>query len=135
MKGILADVHMGGFVDALVREMQSDYWADYWTQVGAELYRFADVGLAATSSDLEVWLCCQREELALVTNNRNAASDDSLEMTIRMHNTPDSLPVFTIGNIDRFRRNRKYAEKVVEQFFDYLLDIDRYRGAGRPYLP
>jgi hypothetical protein len=52
VKGILADVHMGAFVEALVREMQSEYWSDYWTQIGLDLYRFEDVGLTPTSTDL-----------------------------------------------------------------------------------
>jgi hypothetical protein len=73
--------------------------------------------------------------LVLITNNRNADSEDSLEVAIREHNTPNSLPVLTIGNVDRFRKSRKYAEKVVEQLYDYLEDIDSVRGAGRLYLP
>ena len=135
MKGILADVHMGTFVEALVREMQSEYWADYWKQIGLNLYHFEDVGLTPTSTDLEIWHCCQAEQLVLITNNRNAHSEDSLEIAIRENNTPASLPVFTIGSIDRFRKNRKYAEKVVAQLYDYLESIDRVRGAGRLYLP
>jgi predicted nuclease of predicted toxin-antitoxin system len=135
VKGILADVHMSSFVEALVHEMQTEYWADYWKQVGLALYHFEDVGLTPTSTDLEIWQCCQAEQLILITNNRNADSEDSLKIAIREHNTPASLPVMTIGNIDRFRISRKYAEKVVERLYDYLVDIDRVRGAGRLFLP
>ncbi len=135
MKGILADVHMGPYVESLVRQMQSDYWADFWNEIKVQLYQFEDVGLAPEATDMEIWDCCQAEQLVLVTNNRSQHTDDSLETAIRTLNTPTSLPVFTIGNLDRLRASRSYAEAVVEQFYDYLLDIDRVRGAGRLYLP
>jgi hypothetical protein len=32
-------------------------------------------------------------------------------------------------------RSRTYADRVVAQLLDYLLDIDRVRGTGRLYLP
>jgi hypothetical protein len=67
----------------------------------------------------------------LITNNRNDDSPDSLEATIRQHNTPNCLPVFTIGNLDNFRLNRAYAEQVLKRLFEYLLDIDSVRGTGR----
>jgi len=126
---------MGAYVDALLREMQSEYWADFWKHVGLVLYHFEDVGLTPTSTDLEIWQSCQAEQVILLTNNRNEDSDDSLESAIRQHNTPQSLPVFTIGNLDRLRKNRAYAALVVEKLYGYLLDIDRVRGAGRLYLP
>jgi Domain of unknown function (DUF5615) len=135
VKGILADVHMDSYVDALVREMQSEYWIELWRNLGVALYHFEDFGLTPTSSDLEIWRCCQEEELVLITDNRNKRSADSLEATIQLFNTPNSLPVFTIGSLTRLRRSREYAEEVVEQLYAYLLDIDRVRGAGRLYLP
>ena len=135
MKGILADVHMRGFIPALVREMKSEYWADYWKYVGPAFYDFEDVGLTATSTDLEIWHVCQREQLVLITDNRSQHTEDSLETAIRTFNKPGSLPVFTVSDLDRLGKSRTYADKVVEQIYDYLLDIDRVRGAGRLYLP
>jgi hypothetical protein len=135
VKGILADVHMRGYIPALIRGMQSAYWADYWKHVGTAFYDFNDVGLTATSTDLEIWRCCQSEQLVLLTNNRSQHTDDSLESAMRMLNTSDSLPVFTISDLDRLGKSRSYAEKVIAQLYDYLLDIDRVRGAGRLYLP
>ena len=135
MKGILADVHMDSYVEAIVQEMQSDYWFDFWNELGLALFYFADLGLTPASTDLEIWLCCQEEQLTLITDNRNQRSIDSLETTIRLHNTPTSLPVFTIGSISRLRKSGNYAKNVVERLYVYLLDIDRVRGAGRLYLP
>lgn len=135
VKGILADVHMESYVEALVREMQSEYWVELWKYLGLTLYHFDDLGLAPTSTDVEIWQRCQAEQLCLITDNRNQDSEDSLENAIRDHNTPDSLPVFTIGKLARLRTNNTYALLVVENLYGYLLDIDRVRGAGRLYLP
>ena len=71
----------------------------------------------------------------LITNNRNEDSPESLEATIRQHNTPESLPVFTIGNLDNFRLSRAYAERVLKRLYEYLLEIDSLRGTGRLFLP
>jgi hypothetical protein len=43
--------------------------------------------------------------------------------------------VFTIGNVERLLHSREYANAVAARLLDYLLDIDRARGAGRLYLP
>ena len=81
------------------------------------------------------WRKCQAEELVLVTDNRTRDSSDSLEATLRQYNRPDCLPVFTIGNLDKFRTSARYVEKVVESLYEYLFRIDEVRGTGRLYLP
>jgi hypothetical protein len=43
-------------------------------------YRFEDVGLSASSTDLEVWNVCQAEQLILIIDNRNLDSEDSLDL-------------------------------------------------------
>lgn len=135
MRGILADIHVTGPVDDLVREMQSEQWVEFWNHLGLALFHFDDVGLTPTSSDLEIWQRCQAEQLVLITNNRNEDSPDSLEATIRLHNRSDCLPVFTIGNLDNFRLSRPYADRVLKRLYEYLLDIDSLRGIGRLFLP
>ena len=135
MKGILADIHMKGPVDALVREMQSEPWAELWKDLGLHLFYLEDVGLAPTSTDLEIWQCCQSQQLIFITNNRNQDSPDSLEAAIRLHNSPACLPVFTVGDLDRFRKSRAYAMRVLERLYEYLVDIDNVRGTGRQFLP
>ncbi len=132
---MLADIHVRGPVEDLVREMQSEPWAEFWKYLGLALFHFDAVGLTPTSTDLEIWQRCQAEQLALITNNRNEDSPDSLEATIRQHNTPDSLPIFTIGNLDSFRLSRAYAERVLKRLYEYLLDIESVRGTGRLFLP
>jgi hypothetical protein len=135
VKGILADANAVGYVEYLVRIMQAESWLEFWQGLGLSLRRFADVGLSTASSDRDIWLKCQSEQLILITDNRNEDSPDSLQATIRQLCAPDSLPVFTIANLDRFRRDRTYAERVVASFYDYLLRIDQVLGTGRLYLP
>lgn len=60
---------------------------------------------------------------------------DSLEATIQQHNTPHSLPIFTLANDQRVLRDRLYAEAIADWLLEFLFDIDNYRGTGRLYLP
>jgi hypothetical protein len=135
VKGLLADINVIGYVEALVQRMGSEPWAEFWAALGLTLRRFEDAGLTDTSTDLDIWRTCQAEQLVLITDNRNHESPDSLEATIQRLNQPDSLPVLTIGDLDKFRTNRDYVERVVESLLDYLLRIEEVRGAGRLYLP
>jgi hypothetical protein len=135
VKGILADINVLGPVEDLVQRMQAQPWTEFWQSLGLVLVRFEDIGLAVEASDLEIWRRCQEEQLVLITDNRNGYSPDSLEATIRLHNTADSLPVFTIAALRRFRKDRSYANRVLESLFEYLLRIDSVRGTGRLYLP
>lgn len=62
-------------------------------------------------------------------------SEDSLEATIRKHNSSRMLPVFTIGSTSKIFTNREYAAKVAERVLELLWDIENYRGAGRIFVP
>jgi uncharacterized protein DUF5615 len=135
MVRLLADNDTVGYVEALVQEMQSPRWADFWTMLGLTLIYFRDVGLVPTSSDRSIWQTCQSEQLLLITNNRNQDGPDSLETTIRELNGPESLPVITVSDLDMLRTSRAYAERAVERLYEYILDIEGLRGTGRLYLP
>ena len=135
MPGILADANATGYVEALVRAMRAEPWAEFWQELGLVLRHFEDVGLSTAATDHDIWHRCQAEQLILVTDNRNDDSPTSLEATIRQHGTPDSLPVFTIANLRKLAADRAYAERVVMSFYDYLLRIDEVRGTGRLYRP
>jgi hypothetical protein len=102
VKGLIADANVEGQVGYLVLRMQANAWADFWQALGLALYRFEDVGLSGSSTDLEVWNVCEAEQLVLITDNRNLDSEDSLEATIRRNNTLESLPVFTIADLNAF---------------------------------
>lgn len=70
-----------------------------------------------------------------ITANRNAEGSDSLEAVIQAHLTSDTLPVFTLANVERIRRDRSYAEEVADRLLDLLFDIDNLRGTGRLFVP
>jgi hypothetical protein len=135
VRGILADINVIGQVAYLVQLMQADPWRNFWKELGLVLLRFEDVGLAPDAADVEIWRRCQAEELILITDNRNDDSPDSLASAIRNFNTPGSLPVFTIADLDKFGASRDYDERVMVAFYDYLLRIDEVRGTGRLFLP
>jgi hypothetical protein len=82
VKGILADANIQGQVDALVERMQAEPWELFWHHLQLTYKRFEDVGLAHSDSDLLVWQACQREELVLITDNRNLASPESELLSI-----------------------------------------------------
>jgi hypothetical protein len=135
VKGLIADANIEGQVEYLVQRMQAAAWVEFWQALGLAPHHFEDVGLSGSATDLEVWKVCQAEHLNLIADSRNLDSEDSLEATIRRNNTPGSLPVFTIADLNEFRTNNSYVEPVVEALYDYLLRIDDVRSAGRLYLP
>lgn len=135
MKGILADNDVRGQVEYLVTLMQAEPWAEFWQDLGLALLHFEELGLAGTASDLAVWQRCQAEQVVLITGNRNLAGPESLEATIRAHNTPQCLPILTISDVVKLNASKIYAEQVVEALLDYLQRIDSVRGTGRLYVP
>jgi hypothetical protein len=135
MRGILADVNVGRQRRAILRIWTSDTWRDLWNALGLQVFDFGALGLSDRSPDSLIWRTCQREQLVLITANRNEEGPDSLEATIRDENQPDSLPVVTIGNAKRVLRDRDYAQRVAVSVLDYLMRIDEVCGTGRLYVP
>lgn len=95
---------------------------------------FQEAGLPIDSSDREVWRFAQKNQLVLLTGNRNNEGEDSLEQTIRDENTRTSLPVITIGVIGRMEEHI-YREQCAERLVDIILNIENYLGVGRIYIP
>ena len=135
MRGIMADVNIEGHIQSLVRFLRSDSWKDFWDFLNLRVLTFADVGLDREAPDDEVWKCCQRNELTLLTTNRNQTGEHSLETAIRNLNRPDSLPVFTISNGEHFRTKSIYRQRVAVKVLEYLLEINLHRGTGRLWVP
>ena len=131
----LADANIQGHVDRLVGRMQQEPWGEFWAHLQLSYVQFGDVGLDPADSDAVVWKRCQDKGLLLLTNNRNADGPDSLEATIREHNSFEKLPVFTIGDADRALWDDHYSDTVIWTLVDYLLRIDDLGGTGRLYLP
>jgi hypothetical protein len=135
MRGILADINVGKQRRAILAIWSSDAWRDLWNGLGLTVVGFPSLGLSNDSPDTDIWRTCQREELVLITGNRNKRGTDSLEAVIQAENQPDCLPVVTIGYPRRVLYDRFYAEQVAERLLDYLMRIDDVRGAGRIYVP
>jgi hypothetical protein len=135
VNGILADANCEGHLALLLRLFQEGWRHAVWEVLHLTPISLADLGLPPDASDRAVWEACQREQVILLTANRNDAGPDSLEATIQQYNTPASLPVFTLANEQRVLRDRLYAAAVADRLLEFLFDIDRYRGMGRLYVP
>src|SRR5688572_3476754 len=113
--GVLADNDILGQVKLLLAIFEGPYWGEVWDHLGLRVETFATLDLQRDASDEVVWRTCQSRQLILITANRRKNESDSLEQTIRLQNTPDSLPVFTLANATRVQRSKAYREKIVER--------------------
>lgn len=135
MIALLADANIQGHITRLVARMQDEAWRDFWEHLELQHLTFADLGLDQSATDAAIWQRCQQHPALLLTSNRNDDGPDSLAATIRQHNTPQSLPVFTIADADGILAGHLYADRVIDRLFRYLLELDNVRGTGRLYLP
>jgi hypothetical protein len=135
VKGLLADVNIEGHFRVLLQLLQAEARRELWTFLNLGALTFPDLHLLADTLDVIVWQTCQREQLVLVTGNRNARGPDSLEWAIRTLNTPASLPVITLADPNRILADRPYGERVADRLLETLYDLENYRGAGRIYVP
>ena len=74
-------------------------------------------------------------QMILITANRSMKGKDSLEQVMREENTHLSLPVVTIGNIDRLLAEPDYRDRCVNRLVDIVVDIEDYQGARRIFIP
>ncbi|MCB0112073.1 MAG: hypothetical protein KDE53_39395, partial [Caldilineaceae bacterium] len=61
--------------------------------------------------------------------------NESLEMAIRRLVTPDSLPVLTIGNLQRVLADPIYCRACGERLAEIVDELYKYRGITRLYIP
>jgi hypothetical protein len=135
MLRIMSDNDVQGHVRRVIGICQSAVWEELWRDLQCELCTFEDLGLSGDSTDATVWHTCQSNQVILITGNRNSEGANSLEATIRRHNTADALPVLTLADPDRIGRDAQYTALVVARLLDVLIDVDVLRGTGRLYLP
>jgi Domain of unknown function (DUF5615) len=135
MLGMVPDNNILGHFRVLLGHLDSPAWQDLWRRLDIQIHSFESLGLLATATDREIWQKCQQAQVILITANRNEDGPDSLETTIRDSNAPESLPIFTLANVDRIRLSSAYAEQVAEQLIDRLMNLENIRGAGRIWLP
>jgi hypothetical protein len=133
--GIVPDANCEGHFRVLLRLLHTEARRELWHSLNLAVLSFDELELPANATDLQVWLCCQQQQVALITANRTADDADSLESVIRALNTTQSLPVVTLANVERVRRDGNYANQVADRLLDLLFDIDSFRGVGRVFLP
>ena len=132
---LLADVHADGYLAALVRVCREPQWVGFWENAHGETFTLSDFGLKDTVKDNVLWEFCQSEQLLLVTGNRKDEGPDSLEAAIRLRGTPQSLPVVTLANFRVLRQSREHREKAAIRLLEIMMEVDRFRGTGRIYIP
>jgi len=128
---ILVDYNLEGQAALLSGTYHSEGWAEL---LPLRFLRFKDVGLSHDSNDREVWRFAQASQMILLTGNRNMKDEVSLEQTLRAENTPTSLPVLTIGNVERVAE-RRYRERCVTRLAEIVSELENYLGASRLFIP
>lgn len=132
---ILADHNVEGQLDVLASIWLSDEWTELWAALEARFFTFEVLGLRSNVPDSDLWLLCQEHEMLLITSNRNCHGEDSLAATMRRQSHDKSLPVLPIADADRVIYDRAYAERVAVKILEVMLDIDRFLGTRRLYIP
>jgi hypothetical protein len=135
MPALMADADIEGQFKLLIQLIASGTLAEAWLELNVRIESFKSLGLLTSTSDAVVWRRAQASGIVLVTGNRNKDGQESLEQTIRSENTLDSMPVITIGAVDRILSDREYASRAAHRLFGYIADLDTYRGTGRLYIP
>ena len=128
----LVDHNLRGHSVVLAGSLAASGWLEL---ISIRFVLFEEVGLAITSDDRVVWQYAQANQMILITANRSMKGKDSLEQVMREESTPTSLPVVTIGNIDRLMAEPGYRERCVDRLVDIVIDIEDYQGARRIFIP
>ena len=61
-------------------------------------------------------------------------NEDSLEQTLRDENTPESLPVLTIGRVGKLD-GRLYRQRCAERIMEIGIYLENYLGTARIFIP
>lgn len=128
---ILVDYNLTGYVILFQGTLAVDGWLDL---LSIRFVTLQEAGLAADTNDRIIWQFAKSNQMLLLTANRNAKGEDSLEQTIREEGTSTSLPVITIGNLDRLVE-REYREQCSARLADIVLSIENYLGVSRLFIP
>jgi hypothetical protein len=131
MISVLVDHNMEGQAILLWGALAAEGWLDL---VSLQLMTFGEVGLPFDSDDRTVWRFVQAQRMLLLTDNRSMKGLDSLEQTIREEHTSTTLPVITIGSLDRLDE-QAYRERCATRLVEIALDLEAYAGVTRLFIP
>ena len=128
---VLVDHNIEGQADLLKGVLVSEGWIELAV---LRVVTFTELSLPFETSDLKVWQFAQKHEMVLLTANRNKDGEESLEQTIREQNQPRSYPVVTIANMDKMD-DSDYRNRCATRLAEVCMEIERYLGTGRLYIP
>jgi predicted nuclease of predicted toxin-antitoxin system len=128
----LIDHNLRGHAVVLLGSLTASGWLDL---ISIRFVLFEEVGLSIDSDDRVVWQFAQSNQMILLTANRSMKGKNSLEQVMREENTAISLPVVTIGNIDRLLAETNYRERCVNRLVEIVVDIEAFRGSRRIFIP
>lgn len=128
---VLVDHNIEGQADLLKSALASEGWIELTV---LRIVTFAELSLPFETSDQKVWEFAQKQRMVLLTANRNKEGEESLEHAIVEQNQPTSYPVVTIANADRMVE-RDYRNRCATKLAEICLEIERYLGTGRVYIP
>ena len=128
----LIDHNLRGQAVVLLGSFIASGWLDL---VSIRFVLFEEVGLSINSDDRTVWRLAQANQMILLTANRSMKGKDSLEQVMREENTPKSLPVATLSNINRLLSEPDYRERCVNRLVDIVVSIEDYKGVRRIFIP
>jgi predicted nuclease of predicted toxin-antitoxin system len=128
---VLVDYNLTGYVVLFQGTLAAEGWLDL---LSIRFVTLKEAGLSIDSNDRIIWRFAQSNHMLLLTANRNAKGGNSLERTIREEGTSASLPVITIGNLERLVE-REYREQCSARLADIVLSIENYLGVSRLFIP
>jgi hypothetical protein len=106
-----------------------------WAELAVlRIVTFAEVSLPFETSDQKVWEFAQKRQMVLLTANRNKDGEESLQQAILEQNRPESYPIVTIANAARMVE-RDYRNRCATKLAEICIEIERYLGTGRLYIP
>ncbi len=129
---LLVDHNLEGHALILLGNIANQGWLDL---LPIRFVTFKEMDLSIDSSDQTVWRVAQANQMILMTANRSMKGEESLEQVLREENTFNSLPVITIGSLDRLIDERDYRNRCVDRLLEILLDVENYMGVGRLFIP
>jgi hypothetical protein len=128
---VLVDYNLTGYVVLFQGSLAAGGWLEL---LAIRFVSLKEAGLAADTNDRVIWRFAQSNQMLLLTANRNAKGEDSLEQTIREEGGSASLPVVTVGSLDRLIE-RAYREQCSARLAEIVLYIENYLGVGRLFIP
>ncbi|MCC5617224.1 DUF5615 family PIN-like protein [Nostoc sp. CHAB 5836] len=127
----LIDHNIEGQSIMLFGSISSEGWLE---DLAIRFISFNEVELSIDSSDRIVWRFAQENQMILLTANRSMKGEDSLEQVLREECLPTSLPVVTIGNVDRIVE-REYREQCIDRLIEIAFYLENYLGVSRLFIP